>query len=68
MTQPRSIWKIPLVKELAIILALKLVILFSIKAIWFNEPTVPVNGTEKINQHLFGAQAPSPANSDEEIK
>ncbi|MFT0212392.1 cytochrome oxidase putative small subunit CydP [Pseudomonas sp. F1_0610] len=68
MSQPHSIWKIPLVKELAIILVLKLVILFSIKAIWFNEPTIPVNGTEKLDQHLFGAPAPSPANSDEEIK
>lgn len=54
MNQTRSIWKIPLVKELAIILLLKLIILISIKAFWFNEPTVPVDGTDKVSERLLG--------------
>ena len=31
-----SVWRIPLVREIAVILLIKLTLLLSIKAIWFN--------------------------------
>jgi len=58
---PKSPWRIALVREIGVILLIKLVILFSIKAIWFTEPTVPENGTERIASHLFGPLAPPPS-------
>lgn len=56
---PKSPWRIPLVREIGIILVVKLVILFRIKAIWFSEPTVPVNGSARFDAHLFGTPPPS---------
>jgi len=38
---PKSAWRIPLVRELAAILLIKLVLLLVIKHIWFDAPTVP---------------------------
>ena len=55
---PKSPWRIALVREIGVILLIKLVILFSIKAIWFTEPTLPENGTERLDSHLFGTLAP----------
>lgn len=57
--KPRSPWRIPLVREIALVLLLKLVLLFSIKAIWFDAPTVPRNGTQRIDQKFFGPDASS---------
>nr|WP_298173873.1 cytochrome oxidase putative small subunit CydP [uncultured Pseudomonas sp.] len=51
---PKSPWRIALVREISVILLIKLIILFSIKAIWFTEPTVPENGSERFADHLFG--------------
>ena len=53
-TPPQSPWRIPLVREIGIILLIKLAILLTIKAVWFTEPTVPVNGSERISERLFG--------------
>lgn len=49
-----SPWKIPLVRELAIILLIKLALLLAIKAIWFDQPTVPDDGSRITSQHLLG--------------
>ena len=51
MSQPSksSPWRIPLVRELVVILAIKLGVIIGIKALWFTEPTVPENGTEKVS-------------------
>lgn len=55
-----SVWRIPLVREIAVILLIKLTLLLGIKAIWFNEPTVPSDGQQRVEAHLFGpAAAPS---------
>lgn len=43
-----------LVKELAVILAIKIAVLMTIKAIWFDAPTVPLDGTERVEQQLLG--------------
>jgi hypothetical protein len=53
-----STWRIPLVREIAVILLIKLTLLLSIKAVWFDEPTVPKDGQQRIEQHLFGQPAP----------
>ncbi|MBB3101760.1 cytochrome oxidase putative small subunit CydP [Azomonas macrocytogenes] len=53
-----SHWRIPLVRELAIVLAIKLVILIAIKMIWFTEPTSPVNGSVRVNERLLGTIEP----------
>lgn len=50
-----SPWRIPLVRELTVILLLKLAILLTIKAIWFDAPTVPENGSERVGAHLLGS-------------
>lgn len=49
-----SPWRIPLVRELSIILAIKLAILIGIKIMWFNEPVVPENGSERVSERLLG--------------
>jgi hypothetical protein len=56
-TSQQSPWRIPLVREIGVILVIKLIILFSIKAIWFSAPTVPSNGTERFDAHLFQTAA-----------
>lgn len=53
-----STWRIPLVREIAVILLIKLTLLLSIRAVWFDEPTVPKDGQQRIEQHLFGQPAP----------
>lgn len=60
---PKSPWRIPLVRELAAILLLKLVLLLVIKHIWFDAPTVPPDGTAQVAAHLLrpAATQPSPA-------
>lgn len=58
---PPSPWRIPLVREIGIILLVKLAILLSIKAVWFTEPIVPVNGSERVSERLLGTPQTSPA-------
>ena len=49
---PRSPWRLPLVREVTAILLIKLALLLGIKAIWFDQPTLPENGTERLDSHL----------------
>ncbi|MCY1450401.1 hypothetical protein D9M71_672040 [compost metagenome] len=58
---PQSPWRIPLVREIGIILLVKLAILLTIKAVWFTEPIVPANGTERVSERLLGTPQTSPA-------
>lgn len=60
MSEPSvtSPWRIPLVRELSIILAIKLCILIGIKIMWFSEPVVPENGSEKVSERLLGTIEP----------
>lgn len=51
---PKSLWRIPLTRDIGIILIIKLIILFSIKAIWFSEPTASLDNSERVEAHLFG--------------
>ncbi|WP_027591307.1 cytochrome oxidase putative small subunit CydP [Pseudomonas sp. RL] len=51
---PQSPWQTRLVREIGIILLIKLAILLTLKAVWFTEPTVPVNGSERVSERLFG--------------
>lgn len=57
--RPASPWRIPLVRELAVILLIKLTLLLAIKAIWFSAPTVQPEGTAQIAAHLL-ATPPAP--------
>ena len=54
---PRSPWRLPLVREVTAILLIKLALLLGIKAIWFDQPTLPENGTERLDSHLFSRPA-----------
>lgn len=55
-----SAWRLPLVRELAVVLAIKLALLLGIRAIWFDQPTVPENGAARVAEKLLGAgDAPS---------
>ena len=62
----QSPWRIPVVREITGILLIKLAVLLSIKAIWFTEPTLPENGTERLDNHLFGQPAIQPSPLAEE--
>ncbi len=53
-----SHWRIPLVRELAVVLTIKLIILIAIKMIWFTEPTAPLKGSEKVSERLLGTLEP----------
>lgn len=57
-TPVSSPWRIPLVRELTIILAIKLSVLIGIKIMWFDEPVVPENGSERVSERLLGAGVP----------
>lgn len=63
---PQSPWRIPLVREVGIILVVKLAILLTIKAVWFSEPTVPVNGSERVSERLLGPAQPQSLSLSEE--
>ncbi|MOA11697.1 hypothetical protein D3C78_1316520 [compost metagenome] len=63
---PPSPWRIPLVREIGIILLIKLAILMTIKVIWFSEPTVPENGSERVGAHLLGTPPQQPLSLNEE--
>lgn len=64
-TQP-SPWRIPLVRELAVILLLKLAILLAIKAVWFSEPAVPAHDSAQVGNHLLGSTGQPPLSLNEE--
>ena len=62
-----SVWRIPLVRELAVILLIKLVLLLAIKTIWFNAPTISLAGSEQVATHLFAVPvSPSPSAATKE--
>jgi hypothetical protein len=44
-----------LVKEIAVILVIKLAVLLIIKTVWFDKPTIPKNYTSEVQQHLLGS-------------
>ena len=44
-----------LIKEIAVILVIKLAVLLVIKAVWFDKPTIPKNYTPEVQQHLLGS-------------
>ena len=60
-----SLWRVALVREITVILLIKLTLLLAIKAIWFNEPTVPRDGQQRVEQHLFGQPTPSSIPTEE---
>ncbi|WP_416202648.1 cytochrome oxidase putative small subunit CydP, partial [Acinetobacter pittii] len=43
-----------LVKEITIILIIKIVLLLTIKHIWFDAPTIPKNFDNQIAEHIAG--------------
>ena len=55
----------PLPDRQAVILLIKLTLLLSLKAIWFNEPTVPEDGQQRVEHHLFGQPAPLSIHTEE---
>lgn len=59
------VWKIPLAREIAVILVIKLALLLAIKAIWFDHPTVPVDGERQVSAHLLGNALPLPTPAKE---
>ena len=42
------------VKEIAIILIIKIAILLTIKSIWFDAPTIPKNFDNQVAEHIAG--------------
>lgn len=56
----QSIFRIPLVREIAIILVIKLIVIFSIKHCFFSNPVDMSNPEQKLMQK-FGMAQPSSA-------
>ncbi len=48
------------------VLLIKLTLLLGIKAIWFNEPTVPRDIQQRVETHLLGKPATPPSVTTEE--
>ena len=46
-----------LVREIAIILIIKIVILLTIKHIWFDAPTIPKNFDNQVAEHIAGTNS-----------
>ncbi|MCT8089239.1 hypothetical protein H0920_04010 [Acinetobacter sp. C_4_1] len=44
-----------LVREIAIILIIKIVLLMMIKQIWFDAPTIPQNFDTQVAEHIAGS-------------
>lgn len=64
---PRSSpWRIPLVRELAVVLLLKLVLLLAIKAIWFDAPSAPADAEARVGTHLLGGPQTTSLQPNEE--
>ena len=59
MRSAQSPWRIKLVREITLILLIKLAILLGIKAIWFDAPTLPENGSARVEARFFAVPAPA---------
>lgn len=44
-----------LIKEIAVILVIKIIILMVIKSIWFNSPTTPTNFDNQVAERIAGS-------------
>ncbi len=44
-----------LVREIAVILIIKIVLLMTIKHIWFDAPTIPKNFDNQVAEHIAGS-------------
>ena len=47
-----------LVREITIILIIKIVLLLTIKHIWFDAPTIPQNFDSQVAEHIAGSPSP----------
>ncbi|CAB1212621.1 cytochrome oxidase putative small subunit CydP [Acinetobacter bouvetii] len=47
-----------LVREIAIILIIKIALLLTIKHIWFDAPTIPQNFDNQVAEHIAGNSSP----------
>ncbi|KAA8734535.1 hypothetical protein F4V57_06145 [Acinetobacter qingfengensis] len=52
-----------LVKEIAVILVIKVICLMGIKAIWFNSPTIPKGIDHQVAEHIAGLPSASQESS-----
>lgn len=52
-----------LVKEIALILVVKVICLMVIKAIWFDAPTIPKDLDHQVAQHIAGVPSASQESS-----
>jgi hypothetical protein len=48
-----------LVKEITFILIIKVIILMTIKNIWFDAPTIPKNFDNQVAERIAGSSSPS---------
>lgn len=52
-----------LVREIAVILVIKVICLLIIKAIWFDAPTIPKGMDDQVAQHIAGMPSASQESS-----
>lgn len=61
----KSVFSIPLVRELTVVLLIKLMLVFTIKVIWFSEPVDMTNPQDAVSQQ-FGLSTTTPSQSEDQ--
>ncbi|MCD8523001.1 MAG: hypothetical protein LRY66_00835 [Saccharospirillaceae bacterium] len=61
----KSVFSIPLVRELTVVLLIKLMLVFTIKVIWFSEPVDMTNPQDAVSQQ-FGLSTITPSQSEDQ--
>ncbi|MCT7360019.1 MAG: hypothetical protein COB09_13840 [Thalassobium sp.] len=61
----KSLFSVPLVRELMVVLVIKLMLIFAIKIIWFSEPVDMTNPQDAVSQQ-FGFSTTTPSQSEDQ--
>ncbi len=61
----KSLFSVPLVRELMVVLLIKLVLIFAIRIVWFSDPVDMTNPQDAVAQQ-FGLSTNTPSQSEDQ--
>ncbi|MAY14171.1 MULTISPECIES: cytochrome oxidase putative small subunit CydP [unclassified Thalassolituus] len=61
----KSLFSVPLVRELMVVLLIKLVLIFAIRIFWFSDPVDMTNPQDAVSQQ-FGLSTITPSQSEDQ--
>lgn len=61
----KSLFSVPLVRELMVVLLIKLVLIFTIRIFWFSDPVDMTNPQDAVSQQ-FGLSTITPSQSEDQ--